>query len=394
MRRLVVSDVVLGKAIPFALCDERGRLLLRQGTVITSDALVERLVLRGAVIERLSDAGTPGANVSGEADEGSRSSSPAAASPPRPADEQPVFDQVEGLALNLRHLFSTQTRAPEQIDLPQRIRSLAVSLQAMCAKDVDSALAAPYVDHQTPYIVVHHLMGAVITEILAARKGLSPAERLSYVCAALTRDMGQLGIQSELEQTTGPLPESLAAAVRNHPAAGVELLKSAGVADGLWLDAVLAHHERLDGSGYPRRLAGGDVGLGARILAIADMYSAMARARPYRPKVFFPQAALRDMYQKKDSHLDGELIQLLIKEIGMLPPGVLVKLKCGEIAVLRKRTFKAEGATVYSVYDRNSMPMVDPVRRETQTPGFEIIGMVPFSQCKSATLLIKRLWMK
>jgi len=120
----------------------------------------------------------------------------------------------------------------------------------------------------------------------------------------------------------------------------------------------------------------------------------MARVRPYRPKALSPQAALRDMYQQKDSHLDGELVQMLIKEIGVLPPGAIVKLKCGEVAVLQKRTFKAEGASVYSVYDRNGMPMVDPVRRNTQSPGFEIVGMVPFSQCKSATLLIKRLWMK
>ena len=396
MRRLVVADVLPGKPIPFSLCDEKGRLLLRQGTVITSEEQVERLVLRGACIEYPHDIDREAeANGRSHAGDGARSPvSPASAAAPRPAESQPVFGQVEGLILNLRHIFATQLKSPEQIDFPQRIRNLAANLQALCGKDVDGVLAAPYIDHQSPYIVVHHLMGAVITDILAGRKGLSPEDRLPFVCAALTRDLGQMAIQNQLDQTVGPLPEELAQAVRKHPVVGVELLRSAGVEDERWLDAVLYHHERLDGSGYPRQRAGGDLGLAARILAVGDIYSAMARVRPYRPKALSPQAALRDMYQQKDSHLDGELVQMLIKEIGVLPPGAIVKLKCGEVAVLQKRTFKAEGASVYSVYDRNGMPMVDPVRRDTQSPGFEIVGMVPFSQCKSATLLIKRLWMK
>ena len=201
-------------------------------------------------------------------------------------------------------------------------------------------------------------------------------------------------MQSQLDQAPTPLPVGLNQAMRNHPVQGAELLKRAGVTDSDWLDAVLHHHERLDGSGYPFQVAHEGVRLGARILAIGDMYSAMGRARPYRGKAFYPQNALRDIYLKKDAHLDGELVQLLIKDIGILPPGSLVKLKCGEVAVVRQRTLKAERATVFSVYDQRGMPLVEPLRRETQSPGFEIVGMVPFSECKSAAVLIKRLWLK
>ncbi len=382
---MVVADIQLGEAIPFAICDDMGRLLLRQGTVIMIPDQVERLMLRGAIIKFPDEEEAPPDDIVPVRQQSTR---------PPTVDKQPVFSQVEGLILNLRHIFTTALKTPEQIDLRGRMQSLATTLQALCQEDADSALAAPYLDHQSPYLIVHHLMGAVLTEIIAARKGLSAAERLPLVCAALTRDIGQMAIQSQLDASGSPLPDGLRNALRVHPVHGMEILLKAGVVERDWLDAVHHHHERLDGSGYPRKMAGESVGLGARILAIVDEYSAMARSRPYRAKAMYPQTALRDMYLKKDALLDGELTQLLIKDIGMLPPGSLVKLKCGEVAVVRSRTLKAEGATVFSVYDQRGMPMMEPLRRETQNPGFEITGMVPFAECKSAAILIKRLWLK
>lgn len=382
---MVVADIQLGEAIPFSIHDDQGRLLLREGTVISVPDQVERLMLRGALIkypdedDRQSDEITPVRQQ---------------ASRPPPTEKQPVFSQVEGLILNLRHIFTTALKTPEQIDLGARTKTLAASLQALCQEDTDSALAAPYLDHQSPYIIVHHIMGAVLTEIITSRKGLSPAERLPLVCAALTRDLGQMAIQSQLDSSGTPLPETLRNALLQHPVHSMEILLRAGVVERDWLDAVHHHHERLDGSGYPKKMSNDSIRLGARTLAIVDEYSAMARSRPYRAKALYPQSALRDMYLKKDALLDGELTQLLIKDIGMLPPGSLVRLKCGEIAVVRNRTLKAEGATVFSVYDQRGMPMMEPLRRETQNPGFEITGMVPFTECKSAAILIKRLWLK
>lgn len=121
----------------------------------------------------------------------------------------------------------------------------------------------------------------------------------------------------------------------------------------------------------------------------------MTKPRPYRNNTaHFPQNALRDMYMGKDSALDGELVQMLIKEIGLLPPGSIVRLKNGEIAVVKSRTIKTSEAVVYSIYDPKGMPLISPLRRETQSPGFEITGMVAFAECRSAAVTIKRLWVK
>lgn len=314
-----------------------------------------------------------------------------AAAPPR--QSQPVFDQVDGLISNLKHTLLTAIKSPEQIDLPARIAKIATGIQLLCGEDLDGALAAPQLDGHNPYIVVHQVMGAILTEVMGWYADLAPEQRLPLVCAALTRDIGQLTLQSEIDKIEGPLPEMLKAAMREHPLRSAEILTRAGVQEAAWLDAVLQHHERLDGSGYPRQLQGAAIGLGGRMLAIADCYSAMTKPRPYRSKEMYAQSALRDMYMQKDTQLDGGLTQSLIKEIGMLPPGSIVRLKCGEVAAVKNRAMKTEGIVVYSVYNQKGMPLMQPLRRETALPGFEIAGLVPLSECRSASVTIKRLWL-
>lgn len=390
MKRVSRSDLKLGEPLPFSVHDADGRLLLRKGIVLTIPDHIDKLVARGVLMG--DENGGPSA---GQPASASNTSASSRNTPNPPVENQPVFDQMVGLALNLKHIFTTALKTPEQIDLPARIKNVAGSIQSLCQEDLDSALAAPYLDFHNPYIIVHQIMGAILTEVIAIRKGLNPTERLPYVCAALTRDIGQLTIQSELDKCSGPLPDSLKEAMLGHTLRGVEILGRAGVSDSAWLHSVRQHHERFDGSGYPHKLEGDGITWGGGVLAITDTYSAMTKPRPYRGnKAHFPQNALRDMYMGKDSSLDGELIQLLIKEIGMLPPGSIVRLKNGEIAVVKNRTIKTNEATVYSVYDQKGMPLFSPLRRETQSPEFEITGMVAFEECRSAAVTIKRLWIK
>lgn len=385
-RQITLSDVKLGEPIPFSVYDPEGRLLLRKGIVITMSEQVERIIERKAVM---------GTDYAGATERLPTPAAPRSATPPRgPGESSPPFDQMGSLILNLKHTLATALKAPEQIDLPGRIRQFAARLQTLCKDDLDASLAAPHLDYVNPYIVVHQVMGAVLTEVVARRSGMTPEERLPIVCAALTRGFGMLPVQAELDQCNGALPDTLRRAVQEHPAAGAEMLRRAGVDDETWLGAVAQYHERLDGSGYPRKLQAAEIGPGGRILAIADTYSAMTKPRPYRNKEHLAQHALRDIYLQKDTSLDGALIQAMIKEIGMFPPGSLVRLKSGEVAVIKHCTHKPADAIVFTVYDQRGMPLLEPIRREAANPNHEIMGMVPFADCRSAAVTIKRVWIK
>ncbi len=312
---------------------------------------------------------------------------------PNPVQETlSCFEQMSGLIMNLKHVLMTALKSPEQINLTERTGRIAASIQDICALDIDGALAAPCLDFQNPYIVVHQMMGAVLTEIIAKRKEISSEDRKSLVCAALTRDLGQIPIQLELDNHIGPLPDAMRIKMHQHPQLSAHILEKAGVTDQLWLSAVRGHHERLNGSGYPFFLREGQIPLGARILAIADIYSAMEKPRPYRNKAHFPQNALKEIYQKKDAEIDGEMAHILINQIGLLPPGTLVKLQCGEIAVIKSPTIRAEGATVFSIYGRNGMVLTEPIMRQTTLAGYEITSLIPYTECRSAAITIKRVW--
>ena len=384
MRRLVAANVVLGEPLKFAIYDERGNLLLRKGFVVTMPDQVERLLLRKALIADSDLVAEPSPRVS-----------PAAASAPRGpvAEMEPVFESMNGLVLNLKHALATALATPEQIDLPERIAKLASTIQTFCQQDLDGTLAAAGLDFRNPYIVVHQVMGAVLTELITARKGMPVEQRRSLVCAALTRDFGQLPMQGELEKLTTPLSETMREQLNAHPELGLKMLERAGVDDPVWLEAIHAHHERLDGSGYPRGLSGDAMPFGGRVLAVTDAYSAMSKPRAYRVKAYNPQQALRELYLSAGTLMDGELTQLLVREIGMLPPGTIVRLKCGEIAVIKSPTQLATSARAYSVYGKAGTVLGAPVLRDTSLPEFEITGMVPYSECRSAAVTIKRVWL-
>ena len=378
MKKIVHSDIVLGQPTGFSIFSEGGTLLFRRGSVIHMPDQISRLLVRGAQYDEKEVDPRP-----------YTSNEP----PPPPLQEDPPpFEHLNGLLLNLKHVLGTALKSPEQIDVAARIGKIAQAVQQVCQKSIDSALAAPLVDTHTPYIVAHQMMGAVLTELMAQSKGLDATQRLPLVCAALTRDIGQIALQPQLDNHPGKLPEDLSIKMRQHPERSAQLLEQAGITDRVWLSAVRSHHEYLDGSGYPMGLKGEEVALGGRILCIADRYSAMIKMRPYRVEAHFPQNALKEIYLKKDTEIDGEIARILISKVGLLSPGTVVKLKSGEIAVVKSPTVKSDAAIVYSIYGKTGMILAEPTRRDTSQPGCEIVGLVPLSQCQTAAVSIRQVW--
>ena len=176
---------------------------------------------------------------------------------------------------------------------------------------------------------------------------------------------------------------------------GQAILAKFGVTDPVWMESIQLHHERLDGSGYPHQLQGDAISWGGRALAIVDIYSAMARPRLHRGnKSQSPMIALRNLFAGKEAAIDNQLLQMLIKEIGLAPPGSLVRLANGEIAVVKYRTSNLNDTQVFSVYNPRGLPLTTPVARSTKNPEYAMASAVAFEECRSATLTIKRVWTK
>lgn len=151
-----------------------------------------------------------------------------------------------------------------------------------------SALAS-LIELRDPYTAGHQSRVGELTEALAATLGIDAQESRGIRIAAELHDIGKIMVPSEILTRPGLLgPEELAL-VRRHPQTGYDVL--AGI-EFPWpvAETVLQHHERLDGSGYPRGLTGEEILRGARVLAVADTVEAMTNHRPYRPGLGLDEA--------------------------------------------------------------------------------------------------------
>lgn len=142
---------------------------------------------------------------------------------------------------------------------------------------------ASLLDAAEGYGAPHATAVADLAATLGRRLGLPESSLLSLRIAALTHDAGQVTLPRDLFRKEGPLTTEEWFLVRTHPLIGELALRQTVPALSEVPSLIRWHHERWDGAGYPDRLQGEEIPLGARILAFADAVSALGQARPYRP---------------------------------------------------------------------------------------------------------------
>jgi diguanylate cyclase (GGDEF)-like protein len=153
-------------------------------------------------------------------------------------------------------------------------------------------------------------------EAVGRRVGMGEAELRNLRYAAILHDIGELGVPEAILNKPGPLTEEERPAIERHPLIGEGILSPVEfLADALPL--VRAAHERWDGTGYPDRLAGAEIPLGARILFACDSYDAMLAERPYRPAMT-PQEAREELQRVAGTQLDPRVVRALL---GVLDAG-------------------------------------------------------------------------
>lgn len=149
------------------------------------------------------------------------------------------------------------------------------------------------VEARDPYTAGHQLRSANLARAIAMEMGL-PQDKMDGIrLASSIHDIGKLSIPAELLSKPTKLTEIELSLIKEHAQKGFEILKDV---ESPWplAEIVLQHHERMDGSGYPRNLKGDEILIEARILSVADVVEAMASHRPYRPAIGI-EAALEEI---------------------------------------------------------------------------------------------------
>jgi len=190
-------------------------------------------------------------------------------------------------------------RAEEE--LKNAYRHLAAALEGT-VRSLSSAI-----EMRDPYTAGHQLRVSQIAEGIAEKLEIGGEQAEGIRTAALLHDIGKLYVPVEILTKPGRLNEFEFMLVKTHPQAGCDILRPIPFTQPV-AEIVLQHHERIDGSGYPRGLTGKDMLVEAKILAVADVVEAMSSHRPYRPA--FPiEEACREIEQNKGILYDPEVVE-------------------------------------------------------------------------------------
>ena len=168
-------------------------------------------------------------------------------------------------------------------------------------------------EQRDPYTVGHQKNVALLSVAIAHELGFSDDKLKCLETAALTHDIGKIGIPSEILNKPGALTHLEFELIKTHAQAGYDILKQVNF-PGPVADIVWEHHERLNGSGYPRGLKGEQIRLETRILSVADVVDAMTSIRPYRAALGL-DVALAEISKGRDILFDGQVIDACIKII-------------------------------------------------------------------------------
>lgn len=162
-----------------------------------------------------------------------------------------------------------------------------------------------------PYTASHQRRVAELARAIAREMGLSEWQVIGIHIAGLLHDVGKVAVPAEILSKPGKINRDEFSIIKKHCQVGYEILH--------WIDfpwpvirAILQHHERLDGSGYPEGLAGEDIVLEARILGVADVVEAMSSHRPYRPALGL-DSALEEVSQASGVRYDPEVVEACLR---------------------------------------------------------------------------------
>ena len=190
------------------------------------------------------------------------------------------------------------------------------------------------------YTYMHSVAVCAMMVGLAKQLGLDEAQARQAGMGGLLHDLGKALMPMQVLNKPGKLTTAEFDIIKTHPSEGHRLLLTGQDVDPVVMDVCLHHHEKTDGSGYPKGLKDANISLFAKMGAVCDVYDAITSNRPYKAG-WDPAESLRKMAEWANGHFDGKVFQAFVKSLGIYPIGSLVKLTSGRLGVVVEQTGKS-----------------------------------------------------
>ena len=208
------------------------------------------------------------------------------------------------------------------------------------------------------YVYDHSISSAVWALIFGKHLGLDKNDLKVLGTGAMFLDVGKTRIPNELLTKSDPLDDREMRIMRRHVEIGIEIAKDIPGLDPRVLQMIAGHHERYNGTGYPKGLSGSDIPVFAKIAGIVDSYDAMTTLRPYAPPVS-TYDAIRQLNNLAGVEFPQEIVEQFVQAIGVFPVGTLVELNTGEVGVvIAQNRVRRLRPKILLLLDKDKNPLV------------------------------------
>ncbi|GEA13422.1 HD-GYP domain-containing protein [Alteromonas sp. KUL49] len=269
-------------------------------------------------------------------------------------------------AVNIQNGFVESLKRGAAKDL-KPLEDLSQSLIESMFDNRDALSCLTMIKNADAYLLEHSINCSILMGMFLEHLGYD-RDTIEEAClGALLMDVGMSTLPEDIRNSTSEYTPADREMMKMHTEIGQALVEQSGEISDLALSIIANHHERVDGSGYPRGIEGDDIPEFARIAGIIDTYDAMTSNRCYR-KSITPSQALKRL--SKDSSLDQNLVSTFIKCIGVHPVGSVVRLKSGKLGIVSQQgkedmlspvvmTFYSATSNHYNEIKRLDLSLVD-----------------------------------
>lgn len=200
-------------------------------------------------------------------------------------------------------------------------------------RNQDALSCLTRIQSKDSYLLEHSLNVSILMSVFAKYLGFEKRFIQEIALGAFLHDIGKVFIPHEILNKRGSYTEKEHKIMKSHVALGLKILEDSPDISHIAMKMVREHHERLDGSGYPKGLKGDEISKYGRMIAIVDSYDAMTCERPHKKSVH-PTSAFKALITESPAQYDEELVEKFIQCLGVYPVGTLVKLNSGKLGLI------------------------------------------------------------
>lgn len=230
------------------------------------------------------------------------------------------------------HDILQDCRLGKQVEL-EKTEPIVTSITESIFRNPDAIISLLRIKQADKYTYQHSVAVATLLISFCRALSIDRAEIELAGIGGLLHDIGKMKVPNYLLNKPGKLSAREFDIMKSHVGEGRLLLENTAGMSLISINIAAEHHERYDGSGYPKGLKGEEISRYGRMAAIVDVYDALTSARIYHPSTE-PTAVLKQLLEGAGRHFDTPLVHSFIRTVGIYPVGSLVKLENGEVAVV------------------------------------------------------------